>query len=363
MSDPNERPSRTSRIWLRPIAVWGLLVLLALASIDAAYRPFHELTTPLCLAIAVAMVILTWLYLMDLIGSDTLVRLIAAAGLLWLSFMFALTFSDYLFRPCETSGGGRTPFCIVRPAHEYRVQRRDGEVRWVEVRWQTHFEGDRRELGTESVVGTVQDITERKECEQRERFLIREVNHRTRNMLSVVNAIAHQTSIGRPEDFPERLSERIQALSAYQDLLVRNEWRGVEIGDLVRAQLAHFADLIGSRIVMQGPRLRLNAASAQAIGLALHELGTNAGKYGALCTDAGRVDIRWGVDGDTFAISWNECGGPRVSTPEQRGFGTIVMETMAERSVDGSVELNHASSGLIWRLTCPRANGAIADFW
>ena len=103
MSDSNGPPSRASRIWLRPIAVWCLLVLRALASLDAAYRPFHELTTPLNLAIAAVMVVLLWLYLMDLIGSDALVRLIAAAGLLWLSFMFALTLSDYLFRPCETS--------------------------------------------------------------------------------------------------------------------------------------------------------------------------------------------------------------------------------------------------------------------
>jgi cytochrome c oxidase subunit IV len=114
MSDSNDRPNRVSRIWLRPIAVWGLLVLLALASIDAAYRPFHELAAPLNLAIAAVMVTLLWLYLMDLIGSGALVRLIAAAGLLWLSFMFALTFSDYLFRQCQTTGGRPFAFCIVQ---------------------------------------------------------------------------------------------------------------------------------------------------------------------------------------------------------------------------------------------------------
>lgn len=113
MSDWNGRPSRASRLWLRPIAVWGLLVLLALASTAAAYRSFHELAAPLNLAIAAAMVILLWLYLMDLIGSAALVRLIAAAGLLWLSFMFALTFSDYLFRRCETPGG-RPGLCVVQ---------------------------------------------------------------------------------------------------------------------------------------------------------------------------------------------------------------------------------------------------------
>jgi caa(3)-type oxidase subunit IV len=114
MSDSNERPSRTSGIWLRPIAVWGLLVLLAIASIHTAYRPLHELTTLINLAIAAVMVFLLWLYLMDLSSSNALVRLIAAAAFLWLSFMFALTLSDYLFRPCETPGDRPSAFCVVQ---------------------------------------------------------------------------------------------------------------------------------------------------------------------------------------------------------------------------------------------------------
>jgi PAS domain S-box-containing protein len=241
-------------------------------------------------------------------------------------------------------------------AHEYRVRRRDGKVRWVEVHWLAHFEGAQHERGIASVIGTVQDITQRKEREEREHLLMREVNHRTKNMLSVVNAIAHQTATTRPEDFIEHFSDRIQALAANQDLLIRDEWNGVEIEDLVRAQLAAFADLIGSRIAVHGPKLRLNAASAQAVGLALHELVTNAGKYGALSTDAGRVNIGWGTDGDTFTMGWTEREGPSVSAPKQRGFGTTVMEAMAERSVGGTVDLHYPPSGLTWRLTCPAAN-------
>jgi len=99
----------------------------------------------------------------------------------------------------------------------------------------------------------------------------------------------------------------------------------------------------------------LNAASAQAIGLALHELATNAGKYGALSTDTGRLDICWGTSGDAFTMSWTERDGPPVSAPKRRGFGTIVMETMAERSVGGTVDLDYAPSGVTWRLTCPAA--------
>jgi two-component sensor histidine kinase len=204
--------------------------------------------------------------------------------------------------------------------------------------------------------GTAQDITERKEREEREHLLMREVNHRAKNMLSVVDAIAHQTATRNPEDFVERFSKRVQALSANQDLLVRNEWKGVEVDDLVRAQLAHFAGLIGSRIAMRGPKLLLKAASAQAIGLALHELATNAGKCGALSTGKGRVNVCWGIEGNTFNMSWIESNGPPVSVPVRRGFGTIVMEAMTERSVNGAVDLDYAPSGLTWRLTCPAAN-------
>jgi PAS domain S-box-containing protein len=213
--------------------------------------------------------------------------------------------------------------------HEYRVRRRDGTVRWVEDNALADFEGAESERRVVSFGGTVQDITERKEREEKERLLMREINHRAKNMLSVVNAIAHQTATRSPEDFVKCLSERIQALSANQDLLVLNEWKGVETADLVRAQLAHFADLIGSRIAMQGPKLRLNPASVQAFGLALHELATNAGKYGALSVDGGRVDVDWRVDGNIFAMSWTERNGPPVSPPQRHGFGSTVIASMA----------------------------------
>jgi PAS domain S-box-containing protein len=243
-----------------------------------------------------------------------------------------------------------------RSATEFRIRRGDREVRWVETLGLAYFEGAGRERRAVGLVGTSQDVTERKAREEKEHLLMREINHRAKNMLSVVDAIAHQTATRNPEDFVDRFSERIQALSANQDLLVHNEWNGVEIEDLVRAQLALFADLIGSRIAVQGPKLRLKAASAQAIGLALHELATNAGKYGALSTDTGRVDVRWGRDGDTFTMIWTERDGPPVSAPKRCGFGSIVMGAMTERSVDGKVDIDYAPSGLTWHLTCPGAN-------
>jgi two-component sensor histidine kinase len=103
---------------------------------------------------------------------------------------------------------------------------------------------------------------------------------------------------------------------------------------------------------VRGPKLRLNAASAQAIGLAMHELATNAGKYGALSTDGARLNIGWGTGGNTFTMGWTEREGPPVSAPKQRGFGTTVMETMVERSMS-AVDLRYLPSGLTWRLTGP----------
>jgi PAS domain S-box-containing protein len=236
---------------------------------------------------------------------------------------------------------------------EMRYLHRDGGTVWARTTVNVVRNGSGRALRNMAVI---LDITERKEREEKERLLMREINHRAKNMLSVVHAIAHQIATRNPEDFIDRFSERIQALSANQDLLIRNEWKGVEIADLVHAQLAHFTDLIGPRIVLHGAKLRLNAASAQAIGLALHELTTNAGKYGALSTERGRVDISWGTDGGTLAVNWIERDGPPVSVPERRGFGTVVTEAMTERSVNGVVDLDYPPSGLTWRLTCPATN-------
>jgi PAS domain S-box-containing protein len=243
-----------------------------------------------------------------------------------------------------------------RYATEFRHMRGDGEVRWIEAHALVHFEGTGRERRAVNMVGTAQDITGRKEREEREHLLVREINHRAKNMLSIVEAIARQTATSSPECFVDRFSDRIQALSANQDLLVRNAWRGVEVEDLVRTQLAHFADLLGSRIALSGPKLRLNAAAAQAIGLALHELSTNAGKYGALSTARGRVDVSWDAAGDTFTMAWIEREGPSVSAPQRRGFGTTVLEQMAERCVRGAVDLDYPLSGVVWRLTCRAAN-------
>jgi PAS domain S-box-containing protein len=236
---------------------------------------------------------------------------------------------------------------------EMTIRTKDGRQRlWAFVCSALGTQSDGRRL----FLCVAQDVTDRKAYEDQILFLMHEVNHRAKNMLSLVQAVARQTAAREPEDFIGRFNERIQALAASQDLLVRNEGHGVDVEDLARAQLAHFADLVGSRIATRGPKLHLNAAAAQAIGLALHELSTNAGKYGALSTEMGRVDISWGRDNDIFTMSWIEREGPPVSAPKRHGFGTTVVERMAKKSVEAVVELDYAPSGLSWRLTCPAAN-------
>ncbi len=255
-------------------------------------------------------------------------------------------------RVCATAAAALNPVDPKPFVGEYRVQRISGESRWIEVYGMATFEGSGEARRAVLMVGTAADITERKRAEERQLLLMRELNHRTKNLLSVVQSIANQTVASNPSDFAERFSRRIQALSANQDLLVRSEWRGVEIEDLVRAQLAHFADLIGARIVIEGPHLSVTPSAAQSIGMALHELATNAGKYGSLSDDHGGVTIDWRLEDGQFSIGWIEHDGPHVKPPKRRGFGSTIISAVAEASVGGEVKLDYASTGVVWRLKC-----------
>jgi two-component sensor histidine kinase len=205
------------------------------------------------------------------------------------------------------------------------------------------------------LVGACLDITDRKRDEERIRFLMREVNHRSKNMLALAQAIARQISAAQPQNFLEQFNERIQALSLSHDLLVQSQCTGVELGELVRFQLAHFGDLIGTRIALEGPALRVSAAAAQIVGMAVHELAANAGKYGALSTTKGRILLEWGLeaDGNTFSMSWRECDGPPVSSPATHGFGFTVIRAGIENSLSAKVDLSFPAEGLAWRFKCP----------
>ncbi|HVC57693.1 MAG TPA: PAS domain S-box protein [Stellaceae bacterium] len=216
------------------------------------------------------------------------------------------------------------------------------------------------ENGRPVIQCNIRDITERKHTENHVKMLMAEVNHRAKNLLAVVQAIAQQTAKhGDAATFVSRFSERIGGLAAGQDLLVNNQWQGVEVSDLVEAQLAHFSDLIGTRVLVVGPAVQLTADAAQGIGMALHELATNAAKYGALSNSEGRVCITWQVTDDTkprFSMSWLECGGPKIGALTRVGFGQIVIGRMAEAAVQGVATINYEKTGLAWSLSTPLEN-------
>ncbi len=231
----------------------------------------------------------------------------------------------------------------------------DGSYRWFLSRAQPIRDADGK---IALWFGTNTDITEQMQREAQVRLLMREVNHRSKNMLAVVHAVARQTLASGPEDFVDRFSERIRALAAAHDLLVDNDWRGVDLGDLVFSQLAHFGDLVGTRILIDGPPVRLSAAAAQSLGMAIHELATNAGKFGALQGGQGQVVIEWRWDAERLSMLWQEHGGPPVREPSRLGFGSRVIGRMTRLSLGAEVAIDYDPGGLAWRLSAPAARVA-----
>ena len=239
---------------------------------------------------------------------------------------------------------------------EFRIVPRGGGERWIAVRGQLYREPGR----PARMIGTARDITDLKEHDAHIHFLMREVVHRSKNLLAVIQAMARQTAAtgGTAREFEERFTARLQALAGSHDLLVRDDWRGASTRELVRSQLGHYADLIGTRISVEGPEVVLKPEAAQNIGLALHELSTNAAKYGALTNDEGKISISWAVergddDENRFSLSWTESGGPPVEPPTREGFGHRVMKRIAAHALEGEVSLQFPPEGLEWRLSIP----------
>lgn len=232
---------------------------------------------------------------------------------------------------------------------ERRYIRKDGRTVWghTTVSCVRRVDG-----GIDYLVAIIQDISDRKRSEESLRYLMREVNHRSKNLLSVVQVIARQSARDLPGGFTRTFTERLQALAVNQDILVNNGWHPIDLGELVRSQLEHFGE-IGTRVVMFGPSVTINPSAAQALGMALHELATNAAKYGSLSNDEGVVTIRWSAEGDDFQMSWAETDGPEVVEPIATGFGTTVIDKLTSSTLGGEVKIDYNPEGVFWAVDCP----------
>jgi two-component sensor histidine kinase len=235
------------------------------------------------------------------------------------------------------------------------------------IRWHDlHIEPLRNEVG--DVVGLTcasVDVTERKEGEAHLRLLLRELTHRSKNLLAVIQAMARQTArhTGSVETFLTQFGARLQALAASHDLLIRESWYGASLGELVRSQLGVYLDGQAGQVSIEGPAIAIKPEAAQNLGLALHELAVNAAKYGALSVPAGRVAITWNrlenVDGSAVELDWREKLGPKVKARRRKGFGSMVIERNLARALDATVELEFDPDGLHCHIVIP-ANQILA---
>src|SRR5882724_8175520 len=204
------------------------------------------------------------------------------------------------------------------------------------------------------------DITEWKLAQETQALLLRELNHRSKNLLAVADAIVRQTARSTPsKDFVERISHRLNALSVNQDLMIEYNWRGADIAQIIQWQLASVIDNYAGRVQLEGYPCVVTPRVAQALGLAIYELAANALKFGALSARDGKVQVNWGVTeeggGRQFKLTWRELGGPPAIAPKTKGFGSAIIESMIARSVLGAAAVTYAPAGLIWELTAPES--------
>jgi len=207
------------------------------------------------------------------------------------------------------------------------------------------------------VVASILDISVRRQAEQRMHFVMRELTHRSKNLLAVIQAIARQAAASSPdlEAFHRDFGERLRGLARSHDLLVARNWAGALIDDLVRSQLAFLGPSDADRIEIEGVSMMLAPEAAQNLGLALHELATNAVKHGALSVPAGKVQIAWremdGRNGEQrLVFTWRETGGAGVQQPDRMGFGHLVLEDIVPGMLGGSATLAFAPEGILWTL-------------
>lgn len=236
-------------------------------------------------------------------------------------------------------------------ALEFRLRRHDGQYRWV------RSEGRPFQRAGEfaGYIGSCTDIHASRESERRHQAMVDELNHRVRNMLSVVQAIARQSLTGDPEALLA-FNGRLMALAAAHDVLIAQAWAGATLRDVLHRVLEPWSH-DAARVHLQGPSVPLRAQAALTLAIAAHELCTNAVRHGALSgPELGQVEIEWGVSeasAPQLQLSWCERGGPAVQAPSRRGFGSLMLERVLAAEIGGTVALEYAPDGFCCRVTAP----------
>jgi PAS domain S-box-containing protein len=240
---------------------------------------------------------------------------------------------------------------------EYRVRHPDGEVRWINSKGRVFFNSARKPV---YFVGIFQDVTARKQAEDQQRFLLDELNHRVKNTLATVQSIAAQTlrSASSPAAFRDAFEGRLLALSKTHDLLTRNSWRDADLHELAKQELAPYRRNNDERVLIEGPAVDLPPRYAINLGLVLHELVTNAAKYGALSMPSGHVKLTWTIVRHPdrpaqLRLHWSESGGPPVEKPKHQGFGSRLIRRSIEGELAGYIVINFAPAGMSYDVSVP----------
>jgi PAS domain S-box-containing protein len=231
---------------------------------------------------------------------------------------------------------------------EFRVRRPNGELRWCTGTAAASVDAAGNVV---RISGVTIDVTERKEAEERQVLLAREVDHRARNALAIIQSIIRLTRAKSVDDYVATVEGRIKALALAHTLLSDSRWHGADLGTLVAEEFAPYRS--GNKIELKGPNVSLSPATAQGIALALHELATNAAKHGALSSLKGRVSLTWQLQSDILTLQWVEGGGPPIKTPSARSFGLKVIKASIEQQLGGKATFDWNPKGL-------RCNLAIA---
>jgi len=232
---------------------------------------------------------------------------------------------------------------------EYRIVTPQGERRWIHVRGQTTYDAQDNAVG---MAGISQDITVRKEAEEHRKLLARELNHRVKNSLATVQSIFSQSlnSARSIEEARSIVNGRMAAMSSAQDIITSEGLGSADLRQVVQQALRPLAE---GRVRSAGPRVIMGAKAVSSFSLALHELATNAVKYGALSAPGGSVTITWDIAADNLEFEWVEMDGPAVSPPGRRGFGTRMIEKVLAIELNGKAELQFPPAGLRFYLSVP----------